>query len=376
MRSDFSKLVRSLLPWGKGNGGAATRQKKSARVLAIGDSHACFWSGVDVIDADSLVPGIAIHRIGPATAHNLVEPDSTVNSRAMMLDYLDQHQEAYDVFILSFGEIDCRGPLLKAAVSKGLSLEEVVNRTISRYTEFARLLIERYGKPCIYWGPMASAPDPKRSFNPDFPTIGSTLERNYLCQAMNSGLRRDALSHEKLAHVSIIDALIDRHGETVGHLLWDGCHVSKSLLPLALHRLNKALASFGFRLPAEPDAVRKMQPSPVSHEVGGDDSRWLVEKLSVKHRRIDYREFDLGSAYYLKSLKLAMTSGSDASKLKVETSLDGKNYKSIAVVLGDEGQLTALLDGNALIRFVSIAAETGAVYVANSLFVSYDLFHR
>src|SRR5262245_29259402 len=106
------------------------------RILVAGDSNTKFWTGHDTLEATSSVyRGVDIEHLGASTAHNLLSPN---HAGSRLLELLERRWNGYGCVILSFGRIDCRVHLVRAAVLNNTSLQAAVQATAANYLRFAR----------------------------------------------------------------------------------------------------------------------------------------------------------------------------------------------------------------------------------------------
>lgn len=104
--------------------------KMSGRPLVhvIGDSHS--W-------AFKQNRSFIIHNIGPATAYNLVNKNSTVRSNEKLFAVIRNIDVKKDIVIMVFGEIDCRVHFYNQFRKNNgaISIDDLMGKTISNYGE-------------------------------------------------------------------------------------------------------------------------------------------------------------------------------------------------------------------------------------------------
>lgn len=207
-------------------------------LVAVGDSHCRFWSGTESITGDDRIPGVLTCHIGPGLAWNLVERGARTRSgdsvRGVLRDLAAQSYGGW--VLLCFGEIDMRAHILKHAARHGLraSIEQLVDRYVDFVLE-ARRICPRIA----LWGPGASLPDGTPD-HAEFPAVGSEAERNaatlMLTQILDERARRIGVPF-----LSLLSQLLDGNGRTRAELLYDGCHISQSMMPQAQRLVAQAL---------------------------------------------------------------------------------------------------------------------------------------
>ena len=83
---------------------AILRSISAEEVIAFGDSHVGIFGGI---------PGFEKVWVGPATAYNLIESKTSTRGRQKILDRLKSATPGRSAILLSFGEVDCRGNIIK-----------------------------------------------------------------------------------------------------------------------------------------------------------------------------------------------------------------------------------------------------------------------
>jgi hypothetical protein len=207
------------------------------RLLVLGDSHARFWNGQDDCNGADLIEGIQTLKINGALAWSLAHEGSTSRGREIAFETLRRARENgfHGTVMLSFGEIDIRFHILKHAVEHGL--EQAVLTVAERYVSFIREVYADW-KQVVIWAPPPSRAD-HRYFHPKTPTIGSQIERNFATIFFIDVLRM-LLADTPIQVLSLLPLLLCEDGTTKLDLLYDGAHVSQTLMPSALYELDKA----------------------------------------------------------------------------------------------------------------------------------------
>jgi hypothetical protein len=324
-------------------------------ILCFGDSHTMFWSGHDGLFTDKrTLRGLHILHAGPVTAHNILNDDSSVKGKAAFVDHMEERGARYGAVLLCMGEIDCRVHIIRAAVQAGAPIEGFVTETVERYAQFIRFIRERYGLPVVAFGPGPSG-DISRQ-DPQYPCYGGIIERNYAVTVFNELLERRCRAMDGVAHLTIIDRLIDADGVTVKGALYDGCHVSRVYLPAAATALKQRLADLGrpdllpAPAPAPASARRRIAAAPVSRDVavgadyvlssssdGVDHGVFPGEPsgdflFRTGHESNPHILIDLKGTYFLEKLIVHNARGEeqcDVRSLYIECSTDLDVYKRI-----------------------------------------------
>jgi lysophospholipase L1-like esterase len=204
-------------------------------LVAIGDSHCKFWSGNDAVFERDRIPGVVTCHVGPALAWNLIRPRAqTRGGRTVMRVLRDLAAQSYDGWVLfCFGEIDLRAHVLKH-LDVGANLAELVKR----YMAFV-MVARRCHARIALWGPGASQPEGS-SDNPDFPSVGSEHARNE-ATARFTALLAERARAAGVPMLSLLPLLVDERGLSRREFLYDGCHVSQSMMPAARRLLSESL---------------------------------------------------------------------------------------------------------------------------------------
>lgn len=223
--------------------------QQAGRILAFGDSHVFFWNGQNQVGPlQSAFRGLDLVYLGAPTAHNLMRsqfdprPEETSE---LILPYLAANAHKYGCFIPTFGDVDCRVHIIRQAARNGCSIDDAVEQTIDRYFRFLDSLIEKFGVPCIVWGPPPSSPPDNFVFNPEFPAVGSIWERNYAVHVFNAKLAAGAASRRNIAHVTLFEHLLKTDLVTKTAAVYDGAHVDRVYLPAASEQIKTALVDLG-----------------------------------------------------------------------------------------------------------------------------------
>jgi hypothetical protein len=220
----------------------------------IGDSHSSFFSGTWDIQPEwpakavVMLPGVFSYRIGAATAHNLIEPESSTRSSERLWEVLETIPPSRDhLVLLSFGEIDCRVHLPRLHAKTGVGLEELVGFTVRRYME-AVMNVVAAGYHVALWAPVASSileGGPELAYVSE----GTCAERNRITRLFNKHLKK-ACHAAGVPMVSIFDQLLTGNGRTRREYYSDDVHLSPLALPLASRAIEAQCPGFALPLSA------------------------------------------------------------------------------------------------------------------------------
>jgi hypothetical protein len=196
-------------------------------IHVIGDSHATTFSGY---------PGFTVHWIGPATAYNLIEDNSTTKSKAIIFGLL-HNIDKRDKILVVFGENDCRIQVYNAYMTdkQVKPIEDYVKATVSRYGKFLKLLKERKGldfavltvPPAVYGGQRYklsyyASKEVRAKINKEF-----NEKLKLFCQENN------------IKCIDIYDKLATEDGLIKLNYLRDDIHLNRDVIPFVCEELKK-----------------------------------------------------------------------------------------------------------------------------------------
>ena len=215
------------------------------KILVFGDSHSVIWSGSDILGKKrNLFKGVDVHHLGPALAYNLLDDTGTIPGKwgEQIIQIISNSLKSdISYIILCFGEIDIRTQAIKRAVSADSTILKSAQEIATRITKFACLLEQQFNIPILIWEPVPSSSDLNFSFNPQFPAVGSEIERNVATYEVALKLRSETRSLQKqykaVYSFGAYEKLTDFH-ETKIEYFSDGCHLNLAGLKVALTELS------------------------------------------------------------------------------------------------------------------------------------------
>lgn len=181
-------------------------------ILSIGDSHSRLFSNLD---------GVKVCHIGPVTAFNLVKENSSTKGREKLFNILDDHSSSEVAILLSFGEIDIRAHVIKAAIKDRISVRESAIRTASKYSTVISEILSR-GFSVLVQGVHASG---STYDNQSFPAVGRVEDRNYAVKQFNEYIRNFCIS-SSIPYASLDPLVVDGNLKTKNEYMCDGCHLN------------------------------------------------------------------------------------------------------------------------------------------------------
>lgn len=228
-------------------------------IHAIGDSHVSFMRGIDGLcpsyppHISARLPWIKPYRVGPYLAYNL--------KSKQVIPTLVQTIPKKDIILYHFGEIDCRCHIIPQAKNQGRTLFDMVNECVTQYADTIKNLVKLYGHKTLVLGPV---PSRLIGTHPEFPTVGTQLERNTVTKMFTEALVRSAGNSFRV--LSLFDALVFPDGSTNTAWYQDSVHLSARVIPM----LIKALQDIGItdptpipeRKPDDPIPLHAQHPPP------------------------------------------------------------------------------------------------------------------
>lgn len=209
-------------------------------IHCIGDSHSAVFSGEEAMQpcwpdpAANTLPYFKSYRIGPATAYQLVNKQTIIES---LIDSLDLGVD--DKLMFCFGEVDIRAHLIKQAKMQDRPVNDLVVECVDRYIN-ALNYYKKYGVQIIVWGPIASWSEEKEYTGG--PSFGTNQERNWVTFAFNIALQL-ACVREGFKFVSIFYDMVTDDMKTIPDFLddWEGSHMhlSQRAMPTILKAFEK-----------------------------------------------------------------------------------------------------------------------------------------
>ncbi|MBB4348727.1 discoidin domain-containing protein [Aliirhizobium cellulosilyticum] len=372
----ISRLINAF------RGGSGPKGNRD-RILAAGDSHSQFWSGYNNLSSErSVFEGVDLLHVGPATAYGLSKPGTATRAIEKITDHLDRRREEYGCLLLSFGEIDCRVHIVRNAIINQTSLDAEVAKVVDRYLFAINSLVKKYDIPCIIWGPIPSSPPGKVNYHPSFPTVGGVLERNYAAKRFNE-LLAQKVGEGRIDHITIFDHLIDVGYVTKTEVLYDGCHLSNVVMPLAETELHKSLERLGLTEKLRGVLDRKWpvassismrnvaigaKCTPSSVWKGFAPKPFGPKSLGKVHFHTNKDDVpsllvSLDAAYLIRRVEVHNRSDDHAARaasIAISVSADGKEYvdvyspdRRVAFGAGDD-RLVVEIDHEKPVRFVKI----------------------
>jgi hypothetical protein len=214
-------------------------------IHVIGDSHS--W-------AFKRNRPFIIHNIGPATAYNLVNKNSTVRSNEKLFDIIGKIDIKRDLVILVFGEIDSRVHFYNQHKKSGekVSIDELMDKTISNYGEVLGQL-DRMGVNFLVYGILPAPRNIMRypayatekmkeglfnEFQSNYPYLAPADARSRMNKQFNEKLKRYC-QDSGYGYIDIYPVVADADGFIADGYAADEIHVNGRIMPFIKQLLTK-----------------------------------------------------------------------------------------------------------------------------------------
>ena len=324
------------------------------KILVFGDSHSVIWSGSDILGKKrNLFKGVDVHHLGPALAYNLLDDTGTIPGKwgEQIIQIISNSLKSdISYIILCFGEIDIRTQAIKRAVSADSTILKSAQEIATRITKFACLLEQQFNIPILIWEPVPSSSDLNFSFNPQFPAVGSEIERNVatyeVALKLRSETRRLQKQYKAVYSFGAYEKLTDFH-ETKIEYFSDGCHLNLAGLKVALTELSALDDKYKLNVSSFFQTEVFSHNTPKIYEVSRSAKLSLSSKFTDMnslqktgrgfcfHTNLEEKPWalvDLGYSMLIESIEISNRIDSEqerASSLIISIGNDPNNMKSI-----------------------------------------------
>ena len=324
------------------------------KILVFGDSHSVIWSGSDILGKKrNLFKGVDVHHLGPALAYNLLDDTGTIPGKwgEQIIQIISNSLKSdISYIILCFGEIDIRTQAIKRAVSADSTILKSAQEIATRITKFACLLEQQFKIPILIWEPVPSSSDLNFSFNPQFPAVGSEIERNVatyeVALKLRSETRRLQKQYKAVYSFGAYEKLTDFH-ETKIEYFSDGCHLNLAGLKVALTELSALDDKYKLNVSSFFQTEVFSHNTPKIYEVSRSAQLSLSSKFTDMnslqktgrgfcfHTNLEEKPWalvDLGYSMLIESIEISNRIDSEqerASSLIISIGNDPNNMKSI-----------------------------------------------
>jgi hypothetical protein len=170
-----------------------------------------------------------------ATAHNLINPESSRQSWAKLMQMLPEVDKEKDVLLLVLGEIDCRIHIYRQHIIKKKPVLDVARRTVKRYLSAVESVQSLGYRVAVLDIPPATRQG--NFFNLDH--YGTRIQRAGIIRVFNGELRRECMARG-IAFVGIYEDVADERGYLKDeYALDDDAHLKPEVVPFVTERLKK-----------------------------------------------------------------------------------------------------------------------------------------
>jgi hypothetical protein len=212
------------------------------KIYCIGDSHASFFSGYDVIlplspETRNRYPIFEAYRLGATLAYNMKKYNTSSRGKERFLDLLETKVPQQSTILMIFGEIDCRVHIVKQAIERKLEIREIVKETVNEYFDFI-LEIKSKGYEIMLWNVVPTSCSSTQ--NKEYPNNGTLEERTQATICFNENIKI-LCNKNSIRFVSIYNLLVDERGVMKTKYFKDGVHLSQNAMTILLRELNLSL---------------------------------------------------------------------------------------------------------------------------------------
>jgi len=220
----------------------------------IGDSNTMFFAGAEhlrfiryarlglvrprwINRGFDLLPCFRTFHVGPSTAWKAPEHDSSTRAREKIELLLRRHLPAGARVMLSFGEIDCRIHMARAALA-GKQIDKLVAATAEKYITLPRF-IRDLGFPTSLWHVPQIIPRDEDDPEAKLPSVGPIELRNEITYASIEA-QREVARREGIPCVAIVGTFHPPEERMPQDCFHDGVHLSQAVMPHSLRMLGEA----------------------------------------------------------------------------------------------------------------------------------------
>ncbi|BCX49473.1 sulfotransferase [Haloferula helveola] len=208
----------------------------SERLRFVRYRRSAFWKPHWINRGLDLLPCFRVFHVGPATAWKAGDAGSSTRSREKLEILLRKDVPKGSKVILSFGEIDCRIHMARAAKA-GKPIEEITEATAAKFIRLPEWVSSLGFEPLV-WGPPQIIPNNESVKETTFPFVGPWELRRDITYAYTERLRHHCA--DKGIAFTAVAGLYHRPEERPDKSYFhDGTHLSQRLMPLALAELEK-----------------------------------------------------------------------------------------------------------------------------------------
>ena len=199
-------------------------------IHCIGDSHVCFFSGLNSMDGPDTTPYFKHYRLGPRTAFNIAKHWGSIEG------IIAKVAQPGDHVMFCLGEIDCRAHLLKQSELQQRPLDEIIDECVRHYFKLFTLS-QALGCKLIAWN--VPPTNRKTTIGGEYSTYGTAQQRNDISRTFNRMLEQRC-RESRVLFISIFDRIVESDGLANPHYFMDDTHLAQRAMPFALQELMRA----------------------------------------------------------------------------------------------------------------------------------------
>ena len=202
-------------------------------IHAIGDSH------TKILE---FVPGVSVHHIGQATAHNLYKENNSSHSRELLFHTVSGMCPSKDILLLVFGEIDARVHIYNQHIKTGRPIQSLILDTVSNYGKVIKELHGKGFKVVILGIPPAGVhvykPFTDGTYTPH--NYGSLQERIGISLLFND-LLKEFCELNGILFIDVLSISKDKDGSMRKDYAADEAHLNTKIVPFIMEQLKPLL---------------------------------------------------------------------------------------------------------------------------------------
>lgn len=201
-------------------------------IHVVGDSHACFFNGIDEITHGEYTnfPFKTHHENAPL-AYNLGKLNTTCKAKETISELI-KRISIDDCILFSLGEVDCRYHIKNQSIKQNKDIKDIVIDCVDKYISAIKeinFLNQRVG----VWAPIASTYLSEKEASQYVWILGDCIERNNLTKIFNYHLEQKCKQFN-ISFFCIFPSLINENGETKKEYYMDTVHLSQKAMSITL----------------------------------------------------------------------------------------------------------------------------------------------
>jgi hypothetical protein len=211
------------------------------KIYIMGDSHVnifCKNNNIPFEYPDKEEHGnFEIYRVGAPLAYNLIK-DETLYKAKQKIKSIIESVKGECIYILSFGEIDCRYHITNQSKKTGLSFDKIIDNCVDRYIWGVQDIFNNSGKKVWLYGPPASTWITEDFSSRDMPICGSEFQRNLITALFNKLLKSKCENLKNIKCFTIFDYLINEDYTTKRRYYMDNIHLNSLCLSFLMNEME------------------------------------------------------------------------------------------------------------------------------------------